>query len=173
MPIKEEEEEEPKKDTSELGHRCMQKVCRAFYAFRTLSLNVSPAPRLVCKAFCTFRALSPCMSLMTACMSYAFCTVAEPDDADAWDADNNASDVAMYTQFSEGEMEGETEGWGEEEGWPDPDEARGRQLSQPLFFNAHTHTAPAPLQPRSHSRPHSGGGADMMLPEILLLYTVF
>ena len=98
--------------------------------------------RFVCKTFYTFRALSPRMSLVTAYMSCKFCTAAEPDDADegAWDAHKDASDVDMYTQFSEGEGEGEGERW------PYPDEARGRQLSEPLFFHAHTHTAPAPSQ---------------------------
>ena len=48
----------------------------------------------------------------------------------------SASDLVMYTQLFEGEGEG----------WPDPDEARGPQLSQPLFFHAHTHTAPSPSQ---------------------------
>ena len=91
------------------------------------------------------------MSLVTACMccmSCVFCTAAE-DDPDAWDA----SDVDMFTQFSEAEGEGEGgeawgggEGWGDGSGWPDPDEARGRQMSQPLFFHTpppHTHPAPA------------------------------
>ena len=94
---------------------------------------------LVCKAFCRFRPLSPRMSVVTAYMSRAVCTAAEPDDADegARDADKeSASDVDMYTQFSEGEGEGR----------PHPDEARGRQLSQPLSFQAHTHTALAPSQ---------------------------
>ena len=98
----------------------------------------------MCKAFYTFRVLSPCMSLVTACMSCALCTAAELDDADAWDADMDASDVEMYTQFSQAEGEGEGEEWGAGEGSPDPDEACGRQLSEPLFFHAHTHTAPAP-----------------------------
>ena len=44
VPIGREEEEEPKKDTGEPEHSCVQKVCRAFYAFRMLSLHVSPAP---------------------------------------------------------------------------------------------------------------------------------
>ena len=85
------------------------------------------------------------MSMVTACMSYAFCTAAK-DDADAWYADMDASDVDMFTKFSEAEGEGEGEGRGEGSGWPDPDEARGRQMSQPLFFHTpppHTHTAPA------------------------------
>ena len=38
--------EEPKMDTGEPGHGCVQNVCPAFYAFRTLSLRVSPAPSL-------------------------------------------------------------------------------------------------------------------------------
>ena len=82
--------------------------------------------RFVCKAFCTFGVLSPCTSLVTACMSCVFCTAAE-DDADAWDADMDASDVDMFTHFSEAEGEGEGEGWeegegcGEGSGWSDPD----------------------------------------------------
>ena len=44
LPIKEEAMEEPKMDTREPGHRCMQNVCRASYLFRTLSRVVSPAP---------------------------------------------------------------------------------------------------------------------------------
>ena len=71
----------------------------------------------MCKAFCTFRVLSLPMSLVTAYMSRAFCTAAEPDyrDVGVWDADkDNASDLDMYTQFSEGKGEG----------WPDPEEAR-------------------------------------------------
>ena len=65
----------------------------------------------------------------------------------------DSSDVDMFTQFSEAEGEGEGgkgwgggEGWGDGSGWLDPDEARGRQMSQPLFFHTpppHTHTAPA------------------------------
>ena len=103
------------------------------------------------RASYSFRALSPGMSLVTACMccmSCMFSTAAE-DDPKAWDA----SDVDMFTQFSEAEGEGEGgEGWGGGEGlgvgsgWPDPDEARGRQMSQPLFFHTpppHTHPAPA------------------------------
>ena len=43
VPIKEEEVEEPKMDSGEPGHMCVQNVCRAVYAFRTLSLRVSPA----------------------------------------------------------------------------------------------------------------------------------
>ena len=79
------------------------------------------------------------MSVVTACICCALCTAAE-DDAHAWDADMDASDVDMFTQFSEAEGEGEGEG----EGWPDPDESRGRQMSRPLFFHTpHTHTAPA------------------------------
>ena len=100
------------------------------------------------QTFCTLFALSPGMSLVTACMccmSCVFCTAAE-DDPDAWDA----SDVDMFTQFSEAEGEGEGgewwgggEGWGDGSGWPDPDEARGRQMSQPLFF----HTPPPHMHP--------------------------
>ena len=84
--------------------------------------------RFVFQMFCTLCAPSPRMSLVTACMSCiscVFCTAAE-DDPDAWDA----SDVDMFTQFSEAEGEGEGgEGWGGGEGWPDLDEARGRQMS--------------------------------------------
>ena len=46
VPIKQEEVEEPKMDTPEPGHNCVQNVCRASYSFRTLSLVVSPAPPL-------------------------------------------------------------------------------------------------------------------------------
>ena len=68
-------------------------------------------------------------------MSRAFCTATEPDYADegVWDADkDSACDLDMYAQFSE---------W-EGEGWLDPDEARRRQLSSPLFVHAHSHTPP-------------------------------
>ena len=46
LPIKEEQVEEPKMDTGERGHRCVQNVCRASYSFRTLSRVVSLAPSL-------------------------------------------------------------------------------------------------------------------------------
>ena len=46
LPIKEEEVEEPKMDTGEPGHRCVQNLCRASYSFRTLSCVVCPAPSL-------------------------------------------------------------------------------------------------------------------------------
>ena len=46
LQIKQEEVEEPKMDTGEPGHRCVQNVRRASYSFRTLSRVVSPAPSL-------------------------------------------------------------------------------------------------------------------------------
>ena len=68
--------------------------------------------RFVFQTFCTLYALSPRMSLVTACMSFVFSTAAE-DDPDAW----VASDVDMFTPFSEAEWEGEGgEGWGGGEG---------------------------------------------------------
>ena len=115
----------------------MQNVCRAFYAFPARHPSSCPRRhRLVCKGFCTCRALSLRMSLVTAYMSCAFCTTAERDydDEGVWDADkNNTSDLDVYTRFFEGEGEG----------WSDLDEARGRQLSRPLFFHTHRHAAPS------------------------------
>ena len=111
------------------------RLCAARFTRSARCLSVCPrCHRFVCKAFCTFCALSLCMSLVTTCMCCAFCTTAE-DDADAWDAHMDTSDVDMFTHFSEAEGEGEVEGWGEGEGWPDRHEARGRQMSQPLFFH--------------------------------------
>ena len=139
----------------------MRAACRIRYA-RCLSL-CPWRHRFVFQTFCTLCALSPCMSLVTACMSCVFCTAAE-DDPDAWDA----SDVDMFTQFSEVKGEGEGgEGWGDGLGWSDPDEARGRQTSQPLFFS---HTATA----HPH-RTSSGVAADatvvaaLALPDILFV----
>ena len=115
-------------------------TCAACFTRSACCLSTCPRHhRLVCKAFCTLRVLSLRMSLVTAYKSRACCTAAEPHGVDegVWDADkDSASDLNMYMQFSEGKGEG----------WPDPDEARGRRLSQPLFFRVHTHTTPSPLQ---------------------------
>ena len=136
--------EEPKKDesahpTGDPGHRCVQNLCRAVHAFRASSLYVSPAPSSRVQSVLHVPRTVPHMSLVTAYIFGAFCTAAKPDYADesVWDADkDNNSDVDVYTQFSEGDGEG----------WPDPDEARRRQLFQPLFFHEHTYTAPSPSQ---------------------------
>ena len=106
-------------------------------------------------------------------MSCVFCTAAE-DDPDAWDA----SDVDMFTQFSEAEGEGKGgegwwggEGWVDGSGWPDHDEARGRHMS-PAFVFSRTATAQA-------HRTISSVAADatvvaaLTLPDILLLYSGF
>ena len=129
------------------GHwRTRSQVCAARRISSARCLRLCPRRhRFVSRASDSFRTLSPGMSLVTAgmcCMSCMFSTAAE-DDPGAWDA----SDVDMFTQFSEAEGEGEGgEGWGDGSGWPDPDEARGRQMSQPLFSHTpppHTHPAPA------------------------------
>ena len=97
--------------------------------------RLSPCPRrheLVCNAFCWFRALCLRMFLVTAYMFQPFSTSPEPDydDEGVWNADQDRpSDLDMHTRFSEGEGDG----------WSDLDEACGRQLSQPLFFHAHSH----------------------------------
>ena len=110
MPIKEEEEEEPKKDTGEPGHKCVPNLCRAFYAFRTLSLHVvSPAPSTRVQGVLHVPPAVPVYVPSDCCMSCAFCKAV--DDGDARDAYMDASDVDMLTQFSEAEGEGEGQGW--------------------------------------------------------------
>ena len=116
------------------------------------------------RASFSFRALSPGMSLVTACMccmSCMFSTAAE-DDPDAWDA----SDLDMFTQFSEAEGEGEgREGWGGGEGG-----GMGRGGQTPmrlvdgrcpgLFFFTPRHRTRTPHRQQCRRRRHSGGGAN-------------
>ena len=103
--------------------------------------------RSVFQTFCTLFALSPGMSLVTACMccmSCVFCTAAE-DDPEAWDA----SDVDMFTQFSEAEGEGEGgegRGGGMGRGGQTPMRLVDGRCPSLFFFHTpppHTHTAPA------------------------------
>ena len=116
--------------------------------------------RFASRASYSFRALSPGMSLVTdcmCCMSCMFSTAAE-DDPEAWDA----TDVDMFTQFSEAEGEGEGgegRGGGIGRGGQTPMRlVDGRCLS--LFFFTPRHRTRTPHRQQRRRRRHSGGGAN-------------
>ena len=100
--------EEPKKDesayrTSDLSHKCVRNVCRAFHALCALFLYVFPAPSSRVQSVLHVPRAVPLYVTGDCLHVRAFCTPAEPDCAveGVWDADkDSATDLDMYTQFS-------------------------------------------------------------------------